>query len=292
MLIPVDLIIVPPDRLRQDPHEDINSLAQSIAELGVMRRANGFYRGGKTEGLLQPIIVQRCEMPFGSITKTCYKVVDGVRRFLACTEILKWEWVECTQADDMGDQMTYLRAQYDANEQRAGFTRYEKLLAAAQMLDAERERAAARRTSGKPAPSGEKGKATERVGAAVGMSHATVEHGLAVIASEHEDLRLAIHNGQSIDSAWHELRLRELDQSAPLPEYHPPAVPAVVALIDKLDGVSTSIRRWLMTRLQSDTMQALHDSAPGYVEQLTINGKDYIVSVWVRQKESLHHEQG
>lgn len=278
VVVPVSQIVIPPYRIRQEPTVDIEPLANSILELGRLIRATHTVNSPTgREGLLH--------LPIVRPAVDGLEIVDGVRRFLAVSEILHWTDIEVSLLPAAADSMVYLRTQSDTNNMRVNFTVYERLLDAQQLLSIEQAMARERQMAGKPVSQSDKGRATERAGAAVGMSHATVEHGLAVLrAAEEEpekygDLALAFQSNAAIDPTYHEMIRRQQYGAAPLPEYEPPAPPHVNALLDRLDGMSTSIRKFIIDRLQ------LNVGPVAWVQEITVDNRDYTVHVHVEPKE-------
>lgn len=282
IVLPAHAIVVPPDRIRQDPSEEIESLAHSIESLGQLvaaeQRKMGLTVTGR-EGLLHLPLVRM-------IAPDRAEIVVGVRRYLACTEVLGWREMEVAVLYAADDPLVRVQAETDENNARRNFTTYERLLAVQQRIEVEREQAYQRQQAGKPVPNGAGGRALERAGAAGGYSHVTAAHGLAVLdaaATQPElygDLALALQHNAPVDKVWQEMNHRQRAGETPLPTYHPPVAPEVAWLADRLDGVSSSIRTWLFTHLNIGPTEA-----KGYSEIVCVGDKEYLVSVSVRPKE-------
>ncbi|GHV17371.1 hypothetical protein FACS189425_03480 [Clostridia bacterium] len=130
-------------------------------------------------GLLQSIIV----MPSGED----FKLLAGLRR-LKAVQSLGWTEIEANVLPPK-DAETALRIEISENEQREPFTFSEKAYYGKLLEDvekakaAERERAGVKIDKGNPSTHGHKGRATENVGAALGISGTHYERIIVYSAS-------------------------------------------------------------------------------------------------------------
>jgi ParB/RepB/Spo0J family partition protein len=168
---------------------DITSLAQSIAEVG----------------LLHPVVVT-----------TDNVLVSGFRRIEACKK-LGWDEIPVHRVSNLDEALLLLKAERDENVCRKDLTPSEAVAIARVIEPLEREAAQRRMLAGRPcanlAQGLERGKSRDKVAAAVGMGHTTLKKAQEIVAAaeanpEFSDL-VALMDNKSVDKAYKEYRRRK-----------------------------------------------------------------------------------
>lgn len=185
MRLPLSDIVVS-DRHRRDLG-DVDALAASIKEVG----------------LLHPVVV----------TSAPHQLIAGERR-LEAVKKLGWADVPVTVADSLETAMDLLKAERDENECRLGFSPVEAVYIGRSLRVYETMQAKARQaTLNNPETASEnfseaKGRAADKVAAAVGMSRPTLSRAEAVVLAAEENPELfgpvveALHKNRNVTSAF------------------------------------------------------------------------------------------
>jgi hypothetical protein len=265
MKVAINAVVIPQGRIRENPEEDFNELVDSIIQVGQ----------------LQPVLVLKQE-------EGGYRLVAGERRLRAMAylaESLPDRYdgtVDVKVATPADDPLWPLKAEIAENLSRRGWTPWEKVVAARQLMDGERELAQMRTKAGVRAVAGEKGRATERVAQALGWSHTTLEHALDVAEAvegdpeQYGDLGEGLHNGSPIDPLYHEMKRRETYRGAPAPQHQP--------TID-VEPAYQSIPAWVSSHLKVVLSQLASGEEPEDADwPFSINGNHYHVMLMVREE--------
>ncbi|GHV07648.1 hypothetical protein FACS1894217_08830 [Clostridia bacterium] len=164
-------------------------------------------------GLLQSIIV----MPSGED----FKLLAGLRR-LKAVQSLGWTEIEANVLPPK-DAETALRIEISENEQREPFTFSEKAYYGKLLEDvekakaAERERAGVKIDKGNPSTHGHKGRATENVGAALGISGTHYERIRYIANNAPAEVIDELDKGvRSIHRTYDELRATAKSETKPV----------------------------------------------------------------------------